>query len=131
MNDLSPDSIISNITVLFRDLNPSMVTIINQRTESGYNHFLYVKIYMSLTLLNADGKFVAELNQEGKTLSELGVLDDWTVKVENKSGKFVDPLSGSVEHYKINEDVYGQREESFRQFKKRNIPSYIKVGYID
>lgn len=86
---------------------------------------------MSLTLLNADGKFVAELNQEGKTLSELGVLDDWIVKVENKNGKFVDPLSGSVEHYKINEDVYGQREESFRQFKKRNIPSYIKVGYID
>jgi hypothetical protein len=85
---------------------------------------------MALTLLNAEGKFVAELRQEGKTLSELGIADDFTVKVEDRSGKFVNPMSGSVEHYKINEDSYEQREESFRNFKKRNIPSYIAVSCL-
>lgn len=84
---------------------------------------------MSLTLLNADGKFVSELRHEGKTLNELGLSDDYIVKVEDRSGKFVDPLSGSVEHYKINEDNYEQREESFRNFKKRNVPSYIAVSF--
>ncbi|KAI6170783.1 Tubulin-folding cofactor B [Aphelenchoides bicaudatus] len=92
---------------------------------------LVVGIYaadMVLSLLNAEGKFVTELRQEGKTLSELGVQEDFTVEVKDKSGKFVDPLSGSVEHYKINDDNYEQREESFRNFKKRNIPAHIAVG---
>lgn len=94
---------------------------------------LVVGIYaadMVLSLLNAEGKFVTELRQEGKTLSELGVQEDFTVEVKDKSGKFVDPLSGSVEHYKINDDNYEQREESFRNFKKRNIPAHIAVSCL-
>ncbi len=82
---------------------------------------------MNLQLLNEEDKFVCELRHESQTLEELGVKDNYTVKVEDKSGKYVDPLSGNVDHYKINDTNYKERTDNFLNFKKRALPPYIAV----
>jgi hypothetical protein len=83
---------------------------------------------MSLSLLNKDQKFVCELRQEGQTLEELGVQNNYTIKVEDKSGKYQDPLAGNIDHYKIDDANYQQREDNFLNFK-RNLPrSHIAVS---
>jgi hypothetical protein len=86
---------------------------------------------MSLSLLNEDQKFVCELRQEGQTLEELGVRDNYTIKVDDRSGRYVDPLSGNVEHYKINDANYQQREDNFLNFKKRNLPPFVVVSNLN
>jgi len=92
---------------------------------------LIVGVYiadMQLTLLNEENKFVCELKQEGQTLAEAGIQNNFTVRVEDRSGKYVNQQAGSVEHYKIDDDNYRQREESFLNFKKRVVPPHIVVG---
>jgi hypothetical protein len=80
---------------------------------------------MELSLLNTEGKFVSELKQEGSTLSELGIQNGYTIKVEDKSGRM--EMDANVEHYRINDDSYRQREKNFINFKKSAVLPHIAV----
>ncbi|KAI6243334.1 Tubulin-folding cofactor B [Aphelenchoides fujianensis] len=93
---------------------------------------LVVGVYaadMSLTLLNAEGKFVNDLKAEGETLEQLGVKEGYTIRVEDTSGKTADPMAGDVKKYEINEERYRQREDTARNFLKKNVLlPHIAVG---
>ncbi|KAI1727111.1 CAP-Gly domain-containing protein [Ditylenchus destructor] len=106
---------------------------------------LVVGIYaqdMKLELRNAQGKFLAELFGDDKTLEELGVANQSVVHVIDTTGNspLSDGLSGdsSQARYVMNDDKYANRKDTARKWMQElgvgegasptKVPDYIKIG---
>jgi len=107
---------------------------------------LIVGVYtqdMKLELRGEDGRFLAELFGDDKTLEELGVKDKSIIHVKDTSGNSMglDTGEGSAGNmsarYVMNDEKYDNRKDSVRQWMKElgvvkdsevQLPEYVKVG---
>ncbi|CAD5208992.1 unnamed protein product [Bursaphelenchus okinawaensis] len=93
---------------------------------------LVVGIYkddMILTLLTPEGRFIKDITHTTETLEQLGVRNDWIIKVTSKSGKVLD--FEESDKYVIPEETYSKREDNAREFlaKVKSKPQcHINVG---
>uniref|UniRef100_A0A915CPI7 CAP-Gly domain-containing protein n=1 Tax=Ditylenchus dipsaci TaxID=166011 RepID=A0A915CPI7_9BILA len=107
---------------------------------------LVVGIYaqdMKLELRSAEGKFLAELFEDGKTLEELGIKDESVIHVVDTTGNSpsMDAESGqNSARYTLNEDDYANRKDTARKWMQElgvgktspssneEVPNFIKIG---
>ena len=77
---------------------------------------------MRLQLKNPQGQIVGNLMDPEKTLGDYNPQEGFTVHVIDESGRTVtnefDDVS-QVEKYKISEEAYNKRDDTFRAFKAR------------
>ncbi|KAL6744163.1 hypothetical protein Aduo_017125 [Ancylostoma duodenale] len=75
---------------------------------------------IQIDLQDSEGKFVASLKGDSKTLKELGVKDGMRIHAIDISGGNVELQDDSmVEKYTISDDAYNEREDSVRAWKKK------------
>ncbi|KIH53089.1 CAP-Gly domain protein, partial [Ancylostoma duodenale] len=75
---------------------------------------------IQIDLQDSEGKFVASLKGDSKTLKELGVKDGMRIHAVDISGGNVELQDDSmVEKYTISDDAYNEREDSVRAWKKK------------
>ena len=76
---------------------------------------------MSLELRDTSEQFLAAMTDVTKTLAHYGAQENYTIHVYDQSGTAVynefDDVS-KVEKFKISEEEYAKRDDTFRNFKK-------------
>ena len=77
---------------------------------------------MRLQLQNRQAQPVAQMTDDEKTLGEYNPQEGFTVHIIDESGQVItnefDDVS-QVEKYKISEESYAARDDTFRAFKAR------------
>eukprot|EP00238_Polyblepharides_amylifera_P014487 CAMPEP_0196594316 /NCGR_PEP_ID=MMETSP1081-20130531/77998_1 /TAXON_ID=36882 /ORGANISM="Pyramimonas amylifera, Strain CCMP720" /LENGTH=288 /DNA_ID=CAMNT_0041918547 /DNA_START=51 /DNA_END=917 /DNA_ORIENTATION=+ len=116
----------SNLQAQFMEIRFDRHTIIKRVKERLQSHCGTSPLSMMLTLRDDSGRTLCALDQDDRMLGYYSPKDGWGIHVQDN-----DPFSLSkggwledtalVEKYKISDEDYNNRKDTYRKFKEKNI----------